>query len=315
MARALRIFSRPRDVTSEITQVTFQLRKLLQPDQHLNLLILGALAKAMWIYPIRIHAFVFMGTHFHLLATFPDVKRMSDFMKHFTQKLSKEAGLVHAWEGNVFPNRFKHVELSQEPAVELARLRYILSNSCKEGLVASPLDWPGVSSTEALVTGEPMKGLWIDRRGLCRARSRGEKVTEADFTEELELRLSPLPSLAHLDPEAYRRLMIEMVREVEEETAQRHRENGTAPLGVEGVLSRDPHELPRRRPRKTPRPWFHAVSRDVRQAMRTALTYIVVAYREASERYRAGDFGVKFPKGTFPPARPFVRPVELMETG
>ena len=171
----------------------------------------------------------------------------------------------------------------------------------------SPLDWPGVSSAEALITGQPMKGEWVDRTAFYRARNRGETVTEADFTEEMELHLTPLPSLAHLPVREYRKMMLEMVREIEQETLQRHRENETVPLGVDAILSRHPHYRPGQTP-SSPRPWFHAVSREARAAMRTALIWIVAAYREASERFRAGAYDVAFPEGTFPPARPFIDP-------
>ncbi len=307
MTRQLRLFSRPRQVTAEITQVTFQFRSLLKPDRSLNLKIVGALARAKELYPIDLHSFVFLSTHLHLQATFSDAERMSDFMRHFSQKVSKEVGLAHDWDDSVFPKRYHHVELSQEPEVELARLRYVTSNSCKESLVMSPLDWPGVSSAEALITGEPMKGEWVDRTAYHHARNRGEDVSEADFTEELELHLTPLPSQAHLSARDYRQLVLEMVREIEAETLQRHRENKTAPLGVEAILSRHPHYRPGEKP-SSPRPWFHAIGREVREAMRTALIWIVAAYREASERYRAGEFDVEFPEGTFPPARPFANP-------
>ena len=257
MSRAIRCFSRPRNVTSEITQVTFQFRSLLRPGERLNRLIVGALAKAKKRYPIQLHAFVFLSNHFHILATFKNAKRMADFMRYFTQKLSKEVCVLHDWGDSVFPNRYHHVELSEEATVDLARLRYILTNSCKENLVLSPRDWPGVSSTKALLTGEPMIGIWVDRTALGEARRKkgGDKVSEEDFTEKLELRLEPVPSLAHLSPESYRKVIAGLVREIEQETIQRHRVDGTAPLGALAVLRRDPHYRPVEPPR-SPRPWF-----------------------------------------------------------
>ena len=157
---------------------------------------------------------------------------MADFMRYFTQKLSKEVGILHDWNESTFPHRYHHVELSEETGVDLARLRYILSNSCKENLVLSPRDWPGVSSTEALVTGKPMKGIWVNRTDLGKARRRGKAVSEKDFTEEHELHLEPVPSLEHLSSESYRKVMVGLVREIEEETLARHRMDGTAPIGV-----------------------------------------------------------------------------------
>ena len=307
MTLGIRIFSRPRQVTAEITQITFQFRGLLRPGDRLNALIVGALAKAQKRYPIRLHAFVFLSNHFHLLATFADAERMADFMRYFTQKLSKEVGVLHDWPGSVFPNRYHHVEVSDEPPVDLARLRYILTNSCKENLVLSPLDWPGVSSTEALITGEPMKGIWIDRTALGKARRRSKDVTEDDFTEEHELYLEPVPSMAHLSSQEYRDLMIRMVREVEQETLARHKMDGTAPLGVQAILARDPHHRPSDPP-KSPQPWFHALSRETKEKIKAALILILVAYRKAAERLKDGELDVRFPEGTFPPARPFVKP-------
>ena len=308
----MRIFSRPQSVTSEITQSTIQHRNLLKPGI-LNPMIIGALAMSMRRYPIQLHGFVFLGTHFHVLATFVDAKRMADFMRHFTQKLSKEVKIVHDWDAVVFPERYGHVELSQEPGVDLARLRYIFRNSCKENLVPSPLEWPGASSAEALVAGEPMRGIWIDRTAYQQARNRGKDVSLKDFTEELELHLTPVPSQIHLAPRKYRQLMIDMVREVEAETRQRHKVDGTAPIGLRAIMKRHPHRRPDKR-EKSPRPWFHALSREAREAMRTALTLIIAAYREAAERLRQGEYGVEFPEGTFPPPRSFVGPTDTVGT-
>ncbi len=282
----------------------------MRPGLRLNALIVGALARAQELYPVKLHAFICLSTHLHVLATFSDAAQMANFMRHFTGKISKEIGFEYDWQKSVFPERYKHVELSQEPAVEFARLRYILRNSCKEGLVSSPLDWPGVSSTEALITGEPMHGTWIDRTALSKARSRGKDFVEDDFAHPKTLHLEPLPSLAYLSSRQYRDLIVDMVRQIEQETLLQHQEEGTVPLGVEAILSRDPHKRPEQVPR-SPRPWFHALSRQMRKAMRDALTWIVAAYRQAAARFKQGEFDVEFPEGTFPPPRPFVSVTRL----
>ena len=49
------------------------------------------------------------------------------------------------------------------PDVQWSRLKYLLANGVKEGLVESPLDWPGVSCAKALVHGEPLEGYWFNR--------------------------------------------------------------------------------------------------------------------------------------------------------
>ena len=309
MSNLIRFFSRPRRLV-EITQSTFQFRSLLRPSPRLNELIVGALAEAQERYPAQIHAFAFLSTHWHWLATFDDVEHMASFMRFFTAKLSKEVGILHDWKGSVFPERYRHFELSDEQEIEHARLKYVLSQGCKEGLVASPLDWPGVTSTEAMISGEPLRGVWVDRTALCVARSRGKQVSEADFTEERTLRLDPLPGLAHMSRQARALVVLDWVREIEQETAARHRSEGTSPVGVAAVLARDPHYRPEVEPSSSPRPWFHAWSKSAREALRTAFLYFLSAYRAAADRLKAGEADVQFPDYCFPPAMPFVRPIE-----
>ena len=306
MGYPLRLFSRPRPTTVEITQSTTQFRFLLRPEVRLNERIVGAMARAQELYPVHIHAFAFLSQHFHILATVDDPEHMAGFMRVFTQKLSKEIQQLHSWHGAVFPKRYYHVELSREPEVDYARLLYVMKQGCKEGLVASPLDWPGVSSAEALVTGEPLRGMWIDRTALGMARNRGQDVCEEDFGIQKVLHLEPIPSLGHLSPAAYRRAMLAMVRQVEEETSAMHKTRGTRPLGVEAILNIDPRHEPVDKP-SSPRPWFHAINREARRAIRDALLWITAAYRAAAERLKQGDRSVSFPENTFPPGLPFVR--------
>ena len=216
---------------------------------------------------------------------------------------------------------------SNQGAVRKLRVKAGLSQGCKEGLVASPLDWPGPSSTWSLVSGEPWIGEWVDQTALTRALANGKDVSEDDFTESVEVKLSPVSSLAHLSPEEYRQVILEIVREIEEETAAMHRAAGTSPLGAEWVLAQDPHTRPTKEPAKRPRPWFHAFAPEIRKKMKDAMIIIVALYREAAERLKAGDRLVEFPLHTFPSGLPFVtadslekrvppqRNVELLEPG
>lgn len=305
MSRPLRLFTRPRPTTVEITQKTFQSRFLLRPGPKLNRRIIGALAKAKEKYPGRIHGFVFLSDHFHILATFDDVAQMASFMRVFTSILSREAGLENGWRGPIFVRRYHSIELSTEPEVELARLKYLFSNSCKENLVDSPLDWPGVSSAEVSITGEEAVGEWIHRTPLSLARSKGKPVSEQDFAHRLSFLLDPLPSLQHLTSDAYRQVIIDLVRQIEEETAERHALEGSRSLGADSVLCTHPHSQPMQ-VRESPQPKFHAATRRSRQTLVAALAWIVEAYRRAAERLRSGDRWVEFPPNTFPPHLPFV---------
>ena len=315
MTREIRTFSRPQSTTSETVQKTLQSRFLLRPGPRFNALAIGALARAQELYPVQIHAFTLLSNHYHLVATYESPKQMADFHRQLNTRLSKEAGIAHDWQGTtVFPDRYRHVEISQEPQAEIARLKYVIGQGCKEGLVASPLDWPGASSTEALIGGETMKGVWVDRTALRVARNKGKDVTEADFSREVEVQLTPLPCLQHLSVKQYRQFVLELVRDIEQETAAMHKTMETDPMGAAEILSRDPHHRPNQT-KKSPRPRFHAFHPNVRKAMRAALSLIVAAYRDATDRLKAGERHVRFPEHTFPPGLPFVETVEILEPG
>ena len=286
-------------------------RYLLRPGPTFNARFIGVVAKAQELCGATIHGFVALSSHWHCLATYESPKQMASFHCHLGTHVSKEAGKLHDWSDSIFNRRYNHVELSGEAAVDRARLKYLLSQGCKEGLVASPLDWPGPSSTWSLVSGEPLIGDWVDRTALSKAVEKGEDATEDDFVERLEVKLSPMCSMAHLSAEQYRREILEIVREVEAETAAMHREAGTEPLGVERILAQDPHFRPTEEPERRRRPWVHAIDPDLRKQMKEALVFIAMAYRKAADRLKDGDRQAQFPVFTFPPGLPFVMPSSL----
>ena len=310
MGRRLRLLTRPHALV-EVVIRTFQGRFLIKPSPRMNALIAGALAKARQKHPVRIYAGAAMSGHLHLILSAPTVKVQADFMRDFTRKLSIESGHLHNWQESTFPKRYHATEISDEPEAEHARLAYCFRNGTKENLISSPLDWPGVPFAEAMVTGEPLQGIWIDRTAYFHARNRGEDVSLNDFTETLKLRLDPLPSLEHLDRRQRQSYALDLVREIEEETEARHRLDGTAPLGAEAVLAADPHSKPENF-KPSPQPWFHTFSKSSWHQMREAFLFILVAYREAADRLKQGVFAIRFPQNTFPPARPFVDPAWAM---
>ena len=307
MPRQPRIRTQPNAGVEVMNRVVLAMH-LTKPSAELNLRIVGALARARERHSIEIFSGAFASSHFHLYFRAATVQDESNFMRDFTRKFSIESGHEHDWKAPTFTQRYHGAEVSEEPEVQIQRLTYHLSHGPKENLCDSPLDWPGVPFAEALISGEPLEGVWIDRTGFRRARDRGEDVTLDDFREPMELPLAPLPCWQHLDHGARRQKVLEIVRQIEEETAARHAAKGTTPLGSEFVRDGDPYYRPPTL-KKSSQPKFHAAREKARDQMRVAFSMILGAYLEASERLRAGDRGVIFPENTFPPGLPFVCPV------
>ena len=304
MARSPRMLDNESGIV-EVTARTLQGRFLTRPSSKVNEVILGIVGRAQRIYGVELYAFIFMSNHFHILMRVASAKQMAGFVGYIKTNIAKELGGVHGWKETFWGTRYHHLSLDDEDSALLQskRLRYILSNSCKEGLVASPLDWPGVSTARALCRGETMlPGIWYDRTAEGVAQGRGER---REFPSVETVRLSPLPFLSELTVAQRCEYVLGVVREIEEETRTRNEEQGTPPVGARAIERVDPLTGPDSfRPSRAPR--LYAATRKRFLEMRAAHKERVAAYREAADRLREGHTNVEFPEGCFPPPAPFV---------
>lgn len=301
MARKLRYVKEGHLV--EVSNRTIQGLQLMKPEPEFVSIIIGVLGRAQALYGVLVHAFVFLSNHFHMLLTAKDAERLSSFMCYIDGNIGKETGRRSGWGDRFWARRYHSMVISDEPDAQVARLKYLLSNGCKEGLVARPQDWKGASSTPALLSGEmTLEGCWFDRTKEYRAKKAGRDEIHSNVET---VQLSPLPCWADLEPEDARRCVKELVDEVEKETAKMHVENGTKPLGMDKVLLQHSHKSPEN-PSRSPAPYFYAVTKKALIAMKDGYRLFLEKYRCAAERLKAGDLGADFPEGCFPPPRPFV---------
>jgi len=304
MAKDLRYI--PPNSLVEVTNRTLHARFLLRPSHQLNTIIEGAIGRAQRRYGMRIVAYVWMANHFHMLLLPKDAKQLSRFIGYLQSKVAKEAGRLHDFREKFWARRYRGIVVSDEDEVHVARLRYILENGCKEGLVDSPKQWPGASTTKALLTGKPIEGLWFDRTKEYNARRSGKTFRKLDFADQETITLTPLPQWRDL-PEHKRQAEIRaMVREIEAEAEQRVKETGRPPLGVNAIYQQQPHARPANS-KRSPAPRFHAKAGHVRRALERGYQRFHTAYREAAGKLREGATGVEFPWGSFPPPAGFVR--------
>ena len=166
-------------------------------------------------------------------------------------------------------------------------------------------DWPGVHGAQALLTGEPVQGYWYDETQAYAARRRGETFDRMRFATLETLTLSPLPCWKHLPEEKRRKLVADLIAEIEAEPAVRRQCTGSQALGASAVRGQHPFDRPAKS-KKSPAPLFHAASKAVRRELYEMYGWFVAVFREASEKLRAGNRLVSFPAGSFPPALPFV---------
>lgn len=287
----------------EITSRTTQGRFLLPPSPVVNAIILGVLGRAQELYGVWLHAFIFLSNHFHLLMSVLSSEQMSDFVRYFKCNVSKELGRLHGWEGGIWGGRYHHAEIASEQD-EIDQLFYFFANGCKENLVASPLEWTGVSTAKALYNGEYTMegGIWVNRTAQYRA---GSNAPDEEFSTNQTVYLTPMPFLAERSPEEQQQFVRDAIRHIEQETAERHQLDGTSPLGVRAILRQSPYAKPKQF-ESTPAPRFHAADPEDYWTLMEARKAKLSAYRDAAARLAKGETDVSFPEGCFPPRLPYV---------
>src|SRR5210317_776399 len=97
MARRLR-FIPEGGALVEVTCRTIQGRFLLKPTVELESLVVGVLARAQRLYPVELHAYVFLSNHYHLLLSVESALDLAHFMNYLNSNLAREAGRLNGWK-------------------------------------------------------------------------------------------------------------------------------------------------------------------------------------------------------------------------
>src|SRR6185295_2009063 len=105
---------------------------------------------------------------------------------------AREAGRLANWRERFWSRRYDSILVTDEDRAQVQRLKYVLSQGCKEGLVRRPQDWPGVHSVRAMLGEETLEGLWFDRSREYTARRRGQAF-ERPASHETSDRMPGLP--------------------------------------------------------------------------------------------------------------------------
>jgi hypothetical protein len=291
----------------EVTLKTFQARFLLTPDGRLNDLVVGVLGRAQRLFGLTVCAVVVLSNHLHLLVVPDSEHQLMRFCQFAAANISREVGRLRNWTGGIFRRRYSLVVVTDEPAAQVSRLRYLLSHGVKEGLVRHPRDWPGIHSVrELLAGGWQMPGVWVDRTALYgalrRARSIGRRnaVDERDFEHPEVLHLAKLPCWATLADRAYQKAITELVADILLE--HRERAAGVSDHAALRIRRQNPEHRPDFT-KRSPRPPCHAASRTERRSLQQLLRAWIDAYYQASRRFLAGDASAleAFPPGAFLP--------------
>jgi len=289
MPRPLRFQPEPWSVFF-VTARCIHSRFLLRPSSKTNALVVGVMAKAVQRFDVKLFGLCFMSNHYHLLLSSKDAASLAQFMQYLNSNIAREIGRMHSWREKFWSRRYRATAVLDDAAV-VDRMKYILSNSVKEGLVKHPRYYPGVHCYRHLVEGRPLHGIWVNRTSMHTEPG----LTEADVSEGLTLTLSRLPQYVEMSEMTYRDLIKGLTNDMLAEI-----DKPTRVLGQKRILNQDPLSSPRQSS-KTPAPLCHTTCARLRALFKQSFRDFVGAYKEAYIQLSRGHFKDVFPEGSIPP--------------
>lgn len=277
---------------------------LLRPDKKCCDIVLACLCRAVHTHKIQVYGYVFMSNHFHLLCGAPGLN-LSAFLQELNSSIARRVNRHRGRQGVFFGERYTKVDiLSAEKAFET--LIYLLMNPCAAGLVTRPKEYPGVSSYAHHLSGEKVRGHWLDVKRYHRNRKRNSRVCEQDYVTRYEFELVPLPHLRDLNWRAYaQRIQAALARRCKQLKRLQRAAGKTRVFGAKRCTELDPFSAPVR-PKRSGYAACMGTGHEQIRAYHEHCQMVTGAYRRARRldcravRHKS-VLGVCYPPGTIPP--------------
>ena len=274
------------------------------------LVILGYLSKYQKKHGVIIYAFVIMGNHYHIVASFPNQNRAA-FFRDFNSIVGKLATVhITEYQGGKF-FRARYAEQALPLVVDLEdKVYYCALQAVKSGLCDKISDYPGYNSFYDATHGIKREYEVVNWTKYNKARKRRRDVSIRDFTETFELEYTRIPGCEEMSHKDYVLKTEKELAERREKVIKERVDSGkTKFMGREALLRQKPGAAPHKSKTSTRdsyRPL--AISRESSEVAKFIDEHFadVDIYKQASKAYRAGDKEAKFPPGTYKPVGPYV---------
>src|SRR5712692_7942277 len=98
------------------------------------------LGRTVDLFRWRLHAFVLMGNHYHLVLETPELT-LSRGMRQLNGLYAQAFNRRHKRAGHLYQGRFKAILVEKDSHL-LELVRYVVLNPVRAGLATSAKDWP-----------------------------------------------------------------------------------------------------------------------------------------------------------------------------
>lgn len=150
-------------------------------DQSLMTAITGVLGEAQRRYGVRIFHYHFMSNHYHGLFDAPSPLQLVRFLNFVHGRIATLVNLRLTRTGPVWSAKFRPVAVATDDKTLLHRMKYIMGQATRAGMVRHPRQFAGPSAVDWLVAGVPIHGRY---RGTLPARAALEKAQGTSTSHE-----------------------------------------------------------------------------------------------------------------------------------
>jgi REP element-mobilizing transposase RayT len=303
----------------QVVFVTFRTEEglPLAANPFMEALIWSVLARAHYLYKVKVLHFLVMGNHFHFLLYVEDPEAIPAFVCRVKTELAHAINrLLGRRKRTIWAEGYDcAVLLTLEDVI--AKIVYIYTNPQEEFLVGSVEKYPNVSSFPLWRSGKyTVKAKWIHRDSIeeipkgvltySQQRAIADSLmNSANESHDFELFPDYWMSCFQSDqqPEELNRIILNAIREKEREIDARRLAEKKTLVGAEKLRlmpiasAHSPKKFGRRL-------W----SRD-KQLRKSYISFVKRLVNEAKsvvKRWKTGDFSARFPLGLFPPRLPIM---------
>ena len=291
-----------------ITIRTENARLLLLPEAQLNQIVGGVIAKYQEWFSIVIFAYAVLGNHLHILARAPR-KNLWRFEQAVNREIAKRVNRLRNRRGHFWERRYDEQMAAEESDIIEAFL-YVICNAVSHGLVEHPALWPGLNCYSHVFDEKDRVFTFTNFTAYnrCKATKTGKRVSLRDFQTEHRLQLTPLPQFEHLSPEERRVVISKLISQRILRLKHERKVQGLGFLGREVIMRQRFTDVPRH-VKRLPKPICYTKSWEAKQRFMQWFLPWVEMYREASRRFRSGDFLVRFPDNCLMPPCHYSPPI------
>ena len=275
-----------------LTNRTESARLYMVPTPDVVQTIGGVIGRYQKLHKVKIYELQFLSNHFHILASQPE-GNLWKFMTDISREIAKRVNRINGREGRLWARRYSD-QVVLKDSDQLKAYAYINTNAVHHGLIKDPKDWPGLSSYNCKDKRFP----FLNYSAYSLAKMRNLKVRREDYTSYYEIEISELPSLCSKSRKVKEELKS---KEVQEKLNYIWDNNENGYLGLSQILNQQVGRRPGK-VKKSPKPPFYSKCGLAILRERKAYKILVETYREASERFRLGEYDVSFPEFTFKPS-------------